>query len=161
MVSFMGASPRCVDLITIEDRGLLKEVDLVVNAGSLVSKEHLEFCGEGIEFYNSASMTLGEVIKKRVENVAEDFIMVMHNPSYKGGKDYLKNIVNRILKYKRGKTSVDIVKNSGRPSTELNITTLDSIDYEIVDMLIGSIIGNTNSYIKDEKTITLWGYNIK
>ena len=62
MISFVGAGPGNVDLITIKGRKLLEEADIVIYAGSLVSKEHLNFCKEECQFYNSASMTLEEVI---------------------------------------------------------------------------------------------------
>lgn len=62
MISFVGAGPGDVDLITIKGRKLLEEADIVIYAGSLVSKEHLNFCKEECQFYNSASMTLEEVI---------------------------------------------------------------------------------------------------
>ena len=42
---------------------MLEEADVVIYAGSLVSKEHLDFCKETCEIYNSASMTLEEVIE--------------------------------------------------------------------------------------------------
>lgn len=64
MINFVGAGPGDVDLITVKGRRLLQEADVVIYAGSLVSKEHLEFCKENCEFYNSASMTLEEVIEK-------------------------------------------------------------------------------------------------
>lgn len=64
MINFVGAGPGDVDLITVKGRRLLEEADVVIYAGSLVSKEHLEFCKENCEFYNSASMTLEEVIEK-------------------------------------------------------------------------------------------------
>lgn len=67
MISFVGAGPGNVDLITIKGRKLLEEADMVIYAGSLVSKKHLEFCKEGCIFFNSASMTLEEVIEKMVE----------------------------------------------------------------------------------------------
>lgn len=63
MISFVGAGPGNVDLITIKGRRLLEEADIVIYAGSLVSKEHLEFCKKGAELYNSAGMTLEEVIE--------------------------------------------------------------------------------------------------
>lgn len=63
MVSFVGAGPGDVDLITIKGRNLLEQADLVIYAGSLVSKEHLNFCKESCELYNSASMTLEQVIQ--------------------------------------------------------------------------------------------------
>ena len=63
MISFVGAGPGNVDLITVKGRRLLEEADVVIYAGSLVSKEHLEFCKEGARIHNSASMTLEEVIE--------------------------------------------------------------------------------------------------
>ena len=71
MVSFVGAGPGNVDLITIKGRRLLEEADVVIYAGSLVSKEHLCFCKENCQLHNSASMTLEEVIEvieKSVKN---------------------------------------------------------------------------------------------
>lgn len=63
MVYFIGAGPGDVDLITVKGRNILSKADIVVYAGSLVSAEHLKFCKETVEVYNSASMTLEEVIK--------------------------------------------------------------------------------------------------
>lgn len=50
MVYFIGAGPGDVDLITVKGRRLLKEADVVIYAGSLVSTEHLNFCKEGLRF---------------------------------------------------------------------------------------------------------------
>ena len=63
MISFVGAGPGKVDLITVKGRRLLEEADVVIFAGSLVSKEHLEFCKQDCIKYDSASMTLQEVIE--------------------------------------------------------------------------------------------------
>ncbi|APF25417.1 precorrin-4 C11-methyltransferase [Clostridium sporogenes] len=62
-VYFIGAGPGDPDLITVKGRDILIKADVVIYAGSLVSKEHLDYCKEGVEVYNSASMTLKEVIK--------------------------------------------------------------------------------------------------
>lgn len=62
MIKFVGAGPGDVDLITIKGRQALEEADIIIYAGSLVSKAHLDFCKEEAEIYNSASMTLEEVI---------------------------------------------------------------------------------------------------
>lgn len=63
MISFVGAGPGNVDLITVKGRRLIEEADVVIYAGSLVSPEHLRFCKEDCILYNSASMTLEQVIE--------------------------------------------------------------------------------------------------
>jgi len=63
VISFVGAGPGDVDLITVRGRRLLEKADVVIYAGSLVSRDHLTFCKEGCKFYDSASMTLEEVIE--------------------------------------------------------------------------------------------------
>src|SRR3712207_46737 len=61
-VYFIGAGPGDVNLITVKGRDILSQADVVIYAGSLVSKEHLDYCKEGVKIYNSASMTLEQVI---------------------------------------------------------------------------------------------------
>lgn len=72
MISFVGAGPGNVDLITVKGRRLLEGADVVIYAGSLVSKEHLDFCKKGCKFYNSASMTLEEVIEVMEESIKKN-----------------------------------------------------------------------------------------
>lgn len=62
MVYFIGAGPGDVDLITVKGRRLLEAADVVIYTGSLVWDEHLKFCKKECELYNSAAMTLEEVI---------------------------------------------------------------------------------------------------
>jgi precorrin-4/cobalt-precorrin-4 C11-methyltransferase len=63
MVYFIGAGPGDADLITVKGRDILSKADVVIYAGSLASKEHLEFCKEGVRIFNSAMMNLDEVIE--------------------------------------------------------------------------------------------------
>ena len=107
-------------------------------------------------------LTPWEVIENRVEKAAEaDFIITIYNPKSRGRKDHLEKVIGRILKHRSGKTPVGIVKNSGRDGREIIITTLDEIDYNKVDMLSVLIIGNSNTYIKENRIVTPRGYNIK
>lgn len=62
MVHFVGAGSGAVDLITVRGARLLEEADVVIYAGSLVNPELLNYCKQGCEIYNSAKMTLEEVI---------------------------------------------------------------------------------------------------
>ena len=78
MIYFVGAGPGDVDLITVKGRRLLESADVVIYAGSLVWDQHLKFCKIGFEKYNSASMTLEEVISVMVneQNSGSDKIVV-------------------------------------------------------------------------------------
>ncbi len=67
MIYFVGAGPGNVDLITVRGRNLLEKADVVIYAGSLVSQEHLKFCREDCAVYDSASMTLEEMVEVMVE----------------------------------------------------------------------------------------------
>ncbi|MBQ7647338.1 MAG: precorrin-4 C(11)-methyltransferase, partial [Clostridia bacterium] len=60
---FVGAGSGAVDLITVRGARLLKEADIVIYAGSLVNPELLSYTKDGCETYNSANMTLEDVIK--------------------------------------------------------------------------------------------------
>lgn len=64
MIYFVGAGPGDPDLISVKGRKLLERADMVIYAGSLVSSEHLQYCKPGCEIYNSAEMTLEQVVDK-------------------------------------------------------------------------------------------------
>lgn len=61
-VHFVGAGPGAADLITLRGKALLESADVIIYAGSLVNPELLGFAKAGCEIYNSAEMTLDEVI---------------------------------------------------------------------------------------------------
>lgn len=62
MVYFIGAGCGAPDLITVRGMRLLSEADVIIYAGSLVNPELLSYAREGTKLYNSAVMTLEEVI---------------------------------------------------------------------------------------------------
>lgn len=63
MVHFVGAGSGAVDLITVRGARLLGEADVVIYAGSLVNPDVLSYTSDGCEIYNSAEMTLEEVLE--------------------------------------------------------------------------------------------------
>lgn len=63
MIYFVGAGPGAVDLITVRGQKLLQKADVVIYAGSLVNKDLLENCSGCAQIYNSAEMTLEEVLE--------------------------------------------------------------------------------------------------
>ena len=63
MVHFVGAGPGAPDLITLRGAELLRRADVVIYAGSLVNPVLLELCGADCAVYNSAQMTLEQVLE--------------------------------------------------------------------------------------------------
>jgi len=61
-VSFVGAGPGATDLITIRGARLLRHADVVIFAGSLVDRELVRRYAVKADVYDSAAMTLTEVI---------------------------------------------------------------------------------------------------
>ena len=62
MVHFIGAGPGAPDLFSVRGLMLLGEADIFINAGSLVNPALLDLKKEGCVVYNSATMTLEQVI---------------------------------------------------------------------------------------------------
>ena len=101
-------------------------------------------------------------IKERVDFAAKsDFIISLYNPKSKGRPHYLKECIDIIRQYRDGKTPVDIVKHALREGQNSLVTTIDNIDYDLVDMMTIVIVGNSKSYIKDGQFITPRGYNTR
>ena len=62
MIHFVGAGSGAADLITVRGKKRLEEADVIIYAGSLVNPELLQYKKNGCEVFNSATMTLEEVI---------------------------------------------------------------------------------------------------
>lgn len=76
MVYIVGAGPGDPELITVKGQRLLQEADVIIYAGSLVNPALLDYAKADCKIYNSASMTLGEVIETITEAVQEDKMVV-------------------------------------------------------------------------------------
>lgn len=101
MVYFIGAGPGDAELITVKGRDTLAKADVVIYAGSLVSKEHLNYCKEGVEIYNSASMTLEQVIEVMKKNKSK-LIVRLHtgDPSIYGAiKEQMDELEKHQIEY--------------------------------------------------------------
>ena len=62
MVYFVGAGCGAADLITVRGMKLLQKADVIIYAGSLVNPELLTYAKKDCSIFNSATMTLNEVI---------------------------------------------------------------------------------------------------
>ena len=85
MIYFVGAGCGAPDLITVRGQRLLEQADVVIYAGSLVNPALLEVCKPQCRIYNSAEMTLDEILQVMTE-AADKLVVRLHtgDPSLYG-----------------------------------------------------------------------------
>ena len=85
MVHFVGAGPGAPDLITLRGAKLVRTADIIIYAGSLVNPAILSEAKPDCQIYNSAEMTLEQVLDV-VKNAREKDIVRLHtgDPSIYG-----------------------------------------------------------------------------
>ncbi|MFZ7138060.1 MAG: precorrin-3B C(17)-methyltransferase [archaeon] len=105
-------------------------------------------------------LTPWELIEKRLRAAAEaDFGIVLYNPQSMGRKKPLAEAHKILLEYRDPKTNVGIVKNAKRAGEDAVITTLkDMMNFEI-DMSTVLVIGNSKTYLIEDKLVTPRGYS--
>lgn len=72
MVRFVGAGPGDPELITVKGKRCMEEADIIIYAGSLVNRELLKYCKPDAEIFDSAGMTLEQVLNVMKKGVASD-----------------------------------------------------------------------------------------
>ncbi|HYE81690.1 MAG TPA: precorrin-3B C(17)-methyltransferase [Clostridia bacterium] len=104
-------------------------------------------------------LTPWEVIEKRLHNAAEgDFVIALYNPKSKGRPDNINRAAEILLEHMNPSTPAALVRNAGREGNDRRIVTLDTMDYDFIDMMTMVIIGNSNTYVKNGRMITPRGY---
>lgn len=76
MIAFVGAGPGATDLITLRGARLLASCDCLIYAGSLVNPDFLKEVKASCRVYDSASMTLDEVVAVLIESQARGELAV-------------------------------------------------------------------------------------
>lgn len=99
MIHFVGAGCGAKDLITLRGKEHIEKADVIVYAGSLVNKELLDFNTKGAEAYDSAYMTLKEVISVMTD--AENkglYVVRLHtgDPALYGAEKEQMDELNRL-----------------------------------------------------------------
>lgn len=104
-------------------------------------------------------MTPWEKIEKRIRAAASaDFITAVYNPKSEGRYWQLHRLKEIFLQERSAETPVGYVRQAGREEESVCTTTLEKFDPEEVDMFTIVLIGNSQSYIWEEKIITPRGY---
>ena len=103
MIHFVGAGPGAPDLITVRGQRLLERADVIIYAGSLVNPELLRAAGPECRIYDSARMTLEEVIGV-MERAEKDGLMTVRlhtgDPSIYGAvREQMEELEKRGIGY--------------------------------------------------------------
>lgn len=104
-------------------------------------------------------MTPWDVIERRIKAAAVgDFVTAIYNPKSHGRYWQLYRLVELFLQQRSADTPVGYVRQAGRDEQEIKVTSLGKFDPEDVDMFTVILIGNSQSYISNDKIITPRGY---
>jgi precorrin-3B C17-methyltransferase len=106
-------------------------------------------------------LTKWSLIKKRIKFASlADFVIALYNPKSKSRIKQIEDVHRILLRYKNKNTPVGIVENAHRKNEKSTITTLDDMLNYKIDMNTTIIIGNSKTYIKNNKMITSRGYEL-
>lgn len=110
----------------------------------------------------SDHLTPWELIAKRVEAAAQaDFVIALYNPRSGRRTRQIVEAQNILLKYRSPETPVGLVKSAYRERQEITITNLADMLNHDIGMLTTVIIGNSSTFLYDNKIITPRGYQRK
>ncbi len=114
-----------------------------------------DFCSISL----SDLLTPWNQIEKRIKSAAiGDFVIAIFNPKSIKRDWQLKKAVDLLLEFRDKSTPVAIARELGRPEETIEIHTLESLPFNQVDMLTILIIGNSQSFIKNNRFLTPRGY---
>ena len=106
-------------------------------------------------------MTPWELIKNRVRSAAQsDFVIALYNPKSKRRVNQLVEVQKILLEFREKNTPVGIVTNAGREGESKIISTLENFIREEVNMFSLVIVGNSQTFVKENFMITPRGYQI-
>ena len=106
-------------------------------------------------------MTPLDLIRKRVDCAGQgDLIVCLYNPKSKKRTTYVEQAADILLRYRSPETPVGIVRNAGRKDESSQITTLEHLKDAEIDMFSVVIIGNSQTYVSNERMITPRGYSV-
>ena len=107
-------------------------------------------------------MTPWELIVRRIEAVAPaDFVLVIYNPKSKKRTDQIVETREILLRHRPAETPVGIVSAATRENQTVRLTTLGRMLEEEIGMQSTVIIGNSQTFIWQNKMITPRGYSKK
>lgn len=107
-------------------------------------------------------LTPWDLIEKRINAAASaDFVIVIYNPRSRGRQAHIIKAREILLRHKQASTPVGIVRAATREDESLVITDLEHMLEHAMDMQSTVVIGNTQTFVWQDKMITPRGYGEK
>ena len=107
----------------------------------------------------SDRLTPWPVIEQRLRAAASgDFVVALYNPRSKGRDWQLARARELLLEQRDGDTPVLLARQLGRSDESQQLTDLNGLEPDHVDMLTVVLIGNSSSYARDGRMVTPRGY---
>jgi precorrin-3B C17-methyltransferase len=98
-------------------------------------------------------------IARRIECAARgDFVVGFYNPKSHKRTTQIQAACQILLQYRERETPTGIVRNAGRTGEKYWLTTLGELNEAELDMFTVVIVGNSQTYVENEKLITPRGY---
>ncbi len=143
-----------------------EDVDVVVVPGVTAAQAAASLLGSPLG-HDHCSISLSdlltpwEVIERRVRAAAAgDFVVSLYNPRSKGRDWQLAKVREMLLEHRPPDTPVGIVRDAYRPTQDVTLTDLGSLDPESVDMLTTVIVGSSRTEVRAGRMVTPRGYEV-
>jgi precorrin-3B C17-methyltransferase len=100
-----------------------------------------------------------ETILRRVEATAQaDFVLCLYNPKSSQRREMFDQVCALLRRYRLPDTPVGVVRAAYRPDQQVTLTTLERLPEVAVDMHTLVIVGNSSTYVYDNRMVTPRGY---
>lgn len=110
----------------------------------------------------SDHLTPWELIEKRIDAAAQaDFVVTLYNPKSGRRTRQIQEAQRILLNYRSPSTPVGLVKSAYRDRQHIVITDLEHMLEHDIGMLTTVVIGNSTTFLYDNKLITPRGYQRK
>lgn len=110
----------------------------------------------------SDHLTPWEFIERRIEAAGQaDFVIALYNPKSGKRTRQIEEAQNILLKYRSQDTPVGLVKSAYRDRESIILTNLKEMLTHDIGMLTTVIIGNSSTFVYNNKMITPRGYQRK
>ena len=136
-------------------------ISALQSAASLLGSPLMQdFCAISL----SDLLTPWDAIRRRLEAAAAgDFVVALYNPRSRRRDWQLLEARRILLRHRAGQTPVGLVREAYREGQAVTLTDLETLESraEEVDMFTTVIIGNSTSYVLNDKMVTPRGYEEK